>query len=364
MRLLVDCHVFDGKYQGTRTYIQGIYSELIKQSEIDFYFAAQNVKTLKEAFGTSKNVHFVQLCSKGKINRLLFEYPRIIKKYKIDYAHFQYITPFRKCCKEIVTIHDLLFLDYPHFFPILYRIKNHLLFYRSARRADLLLTVSEYSKKSIARHFSIDSQKIVVTPNAVLSSVGLEKTTGICQKYELNRFLLSVGRIEPRKNFLSLLQAFVELKLNQQGYKLVFVGIPDLAYKEFYKYYDLLEDPVKQAIVFLNATFCELVELYRKTNLFVFPSYAEGFGIPPLEAIEYGSPTLCSKETAMAEFGLPEEMLFDPYDKEELKRKILRSLKSRNDLCCRKIINERFNWCKSSRVLYDALSEYKNVAGS
>lgn len=160
IKLLIDAHVFDGKYQGTRTYIQGIYSAMITHKDIEFYFAAQNVSRLKSIFGIAENIHYIRLDATNSIWRLAWEYPRIIKKYKIDYAHFQYICPFIKCCKEIVTIHDLLFLDFPKYFPLSYRIKNRPLFMYSAKRADLLLTVSEYSRKEIKRHFKITEDRI------------------------------------------------------------------------------------------------------------------------------------------------------------------------------------------------------------
>ena len=102
MKLFVDCHVFDGKFQGTRTYIQGIYTNLLHHKEIDYYFAARDIKNLKRIFGESENVHYITLKSKGSLSRLIFEIPSIIKKYNIDYAHFQYISPLIKNCKEII----------------------------------------------------------------------------------------------------------------------------------------------------------------------------------------------------------------------------------------------------------------------
>ena len=356
MKLLVDCHVFDGKFQGTRTYIQGLYSSLVKFANIDFYFAAQDVENLKACFGEENaNVHYIKLKCGGSIKRLAFEYPRLIKKYAIDYAHFQYIGPFRKCCKEIITVHDVLFLDFPRYFPLFYRIKNFLLFRRSAKRADLLLTVSRYSKAAISKHFSIDEKLIHVTPNAVLCDDFVCEKTDVCEKNGLDKFILTVGRVEPRKNFLSLLRAYVELSLHKEGYKLVFVGVPDLQDKPFDLYYVSLPQVVKENVLFLKVPFAELVELYKKTSLFVFPSYAEGFGIPPLEAIEYGAPMLCSKETAMAEFGFPPEMLFSPYDMDELKHKMLSMLKNKLNMDVRDKIRERFNWNKTARQLYSVL---------
>lgn len=61
IKLLIDAHVFDGKYQGTRTYIQGIYSAMITHKDIEFYFAAQNVSRLKSIFGIAENIHYIRL---------------------------------------------------------------------------------------------------------------------------------------------------------------------------------------------------------------------------------------------------------------------------------------------------------------
>ena len=85
--------------------------------------------------------------------------------HNIDYAHFQYVIPPIKKCKYIVTIHDVLFLDFPQYFPFLYRLKNNLLFKYSAKKSDIVLTVSQYSKERIEMHFNINDVKII--PNAV-----------------------------------------------------------------------------------------------------------------------------------------------------------------------------------------------------
>lgn len=361
MRILVDAHVFDGKYQGTRTYLQGIYSELIKYKDIQYYFAAKNYRYLQTIFGTAPNVHYIQLKSTNSVVRLSLEYPKIIERFKINYAHFQYISPLIKTCKEIITIHDLLFLDYPQYFPLSYRIKNHILFRKSANRADILLTVSDYSKNEIAHYFKIPKDKIYITPNGVLKQDKTLVLPDIRKKWNLEKYILSVGRIEPRKNFHSLLKAFIELELYKDGYKLVLIGSPDLKYDEFYNYYNLLSPSIKESIIMDTATFEELISLYKNATLFVFPSLAEGFGIPPIEAIEYGCPLLCSNATAMAEFNLPDECQFDPLNINELKKKIKLGLNQKELLDSAKI-QELFNWEKSAKIIYTILKKDFNLS--
>lgn len=90
--LLFDCHVFDGKFQGTRTYIQGLYSEMIKHQDINFFFAANDIENLEKMFGNAVNIKYIKLNYTGSIKRLAIEFPIIISDYGIDYAHFQYFS--------------------------------------------------------------------------------------------------------------------------------------------------------------------------------------------------------------------------------------------------------------------------------
>lgn len=355
MRLLVDAHVFDGKFQGTRTYIEGMYRKLIEHDDIDFYFAAQDIVGLMNVFGERENVHYVQLESGGSINRLVLQWPKIVKMYDIDWAHYQYISPLCKCCKEIVTVHDLLFLDMPAFFPWSYRLKNELLFYRSAKRADLLLTVSEFSKEEIVRHFKILPENIYITPNSVLYIKEPVVLPDVKSKWGLCQFILTVGRYEPRKNLVMLMRAFAELELHKRGYKLVIIGSPDINYNEFYNFLDNATASLKSSIIIDKASFLELIALYKQASLFVFPSLGEGFGIPPLEAVVYKCPLLCSKVTAMAEFGLPDELLFSPTDIDELKAKMNNILSGQYVNIDREALLEKFSWQRSADVLYSRL---------
>lgn len=354
MRLLVDCHVFDGKFQGTRTYLEGLYRYMAMHKDIDFFFVAHYIDNLKRVFGEGENVHYIKLKHTGSIGRLLFDFPKIIKEYDIDYAHFQYITPFRKTCKEIDTVHDLLFMDFPQYFSKNYRMKNEFFFRRSAKRADVVLTVSKYSRERISHWFKIPIEDIRITENAVLPISEDMSIPDVKTKYGLDKYILTVSRIEPRKNHLMLLQAFVEMKLYDNGYKIVMVGTPDLEYKSFQAYYNELAESIKSCVKIMSVPFPDLVGLYQNASLFVFPSFAEGFGIPPLEAITYGCPVLCSSATAMKEFDLPEEMTFYPNDKEEMKTK-MRQLLVHPIKMDRNAMEKRFNWKHCADVLYKAL---------
>lgn len=309
MRLLVDCHCFDeGENQGLNTYIREMYKSLIPIAEgIKFIFAAQNISHLKTIFGMQKNVDYVRLKSRGKYYRLGVEFPEIVKKHNIDVIHSQYITPLIKNCKTVVTIHDILFEDYPQFFPYRYRLPRHILFKASARRADLLLTVSDYSRRRISKVYRIPEEEIVVTHNGVSADFRnldhAECVSFIKSKYGIDDYILYVSRFEPRKRQVSLLNAYKNLRLDKKGIDLVFIGIETIADPQFNLSYESCDEEMKQHIhIYDNIPYNILLKWYGGARLFVYPSEAEGFGIPPLEAAASGVPVICNDKTAMADF--------------------------------------------------------------
>lgn len=353
MKLLVDAHCFDyPTSEGINTYLQGIYSELIKiESDVEFYFIARNIPKIKEIFGEGKRVKFIPLTSNNKIYRLLFEIPLIIKKHKIDLAHFQYTSPLIKNCKTIITLHDILFKDYPQFFPSSYKLSKDLLFRFSAQRADLLLTVSEYSKSRIEKHYKVPSNKIVVTPNAVSQdfySIDYNESQRYTSGLGISKYILCLSRIEPRKNHLALLKAFVELRLWEKGYHLVFIGRKTIPVPDFDAFMNSLEHSVSEYIHIINqVSFSDLLLWYKSASLFVYPSFAEGFGIPPIEAGAAGIPCICSNQTAMADFSFFGLNLFDPRNIDQLKACIMKTLNSYSQESIDHIkneIRETYNW--------------------
>lgn len=362
LRLLIDTHVFDGNFQGTRTYLEGLYTHMTQHHDIDFFFVAQNIEGLKKVFGEANNIHYIRMKSSGRLKRLSIEFPTIIDENKIDYAHFQYISPLYKKCKEIVTIHDLLFLDFPHYFPLVYKLKNEFFFRRSAKRADVLLSVSEFSRDEIARHFNIEKEKIHLTYNSILPTTEEVDVVDLKSLYGLDKYILTVSRLEPRKNHLSLLKAYKELRLSERGYKLVLVGSKDLQNKDLFNYYDSLSRDLKDKISFLQVPFNHLVALYKNASLFVFPSFGEGFGIPPIEALAYGCPLLCSNVTAMAEFGLPDDITFSPGNLNELKEKMMNQLEHPLDVTTyRQRVLSKYNWQKIADSFYEVIvRDWKN----
>ncbi|WP_435354445.1 glycosyltransferase family 4 protein [Emticicia sp. SJ17W-69] len=358
MKIFVDAHKFDHSFQGTSTYIKGLYNALVKYDDVEITLCANDIDNLKENF-KDKRFKFIKSEAKSKIKRLGIEYPLILKRGKYDFAHFQYIVPPIKFCKYINTIHDLLFLEFKDYFPWQYRLINGTLFRISAFMSEIVLTVSAYSKKSVNQIYKIPLEKIFITNNAV-QSIPSEKVD-IQKKYGLTNYILYVSRFEPRKNHLLLLKAYLESNLFSKGYELVFIGtkkepIEIDAYNNLIKNIPL---NIKEKVKFyesLNVN--ELNNFYNQASCFVFPSVAEGFGIPPLEAAINNCKVLCSNATAMADFDFF-KYRFNPDDFEDFKNQLNRILEDKDYPYdnIRNKIQLKYNWDRIAFEFYQVLKE-------
>lgn len=366
MNLLVDMHCFDkNNVEGVNTYLFGLYSELlICKTNIKFYFISHDIENLKTKFGTHDNLVYVKLNSTNKLIRLFIEIPFIIYKYNIDASHYQYISPIIKNSFQIVTLHDILFVDYPEYFPFMYRVKNYFLFRLSAKRADLLLTVSDYSKNAIAKHFSINEGEIFVTKNGVKSvRCSVSNLNYIANCYSKKQYILNVSRFEPRKNHKLLLKAFVELNLYDR-FNLVFVGKKSIEVSDFDQYYVSLSENIKKSVIFLsNLSNEELRDVYRNSYLVVYPSIAEGFGIPPLEAALNKRVCLCSNSTAMSDFKFFKKSSFDPLSIEELKCLLQSMINNRSSINVEEIYVNVINDYDLKKIANDYLLILNKVYG-
>ena len=368
-KIFVDAHVFDGEYQGTLTYIKEMYLEFLKMnSSATICFGANKVENVKKHFSKFKNVEFITYKSKTSLKRIFFEIPKIIDDLECTHAHFQYTIPFRtnKKCKYLVTIHDILFNDFPKEFSFLYRLKRNFLFNLSAKRCDYLLTVSNYSKQKISEEYRIQKNKIIITPNAVSnhyfqhSSSKEESRKEIAQNYNVKKYVLYVSRIEPRKNQTLLLKAFVDKKLWEQGFTLVFIGSNTLnvGLQEIIGNLDAEQKKAIHWVEQVNTK--DLHHFINGAEFFVYPSKAEGFGIPPLEAGALLTPVLCSKATAMSDFYFFKPYFFDPDNYEEFVEmfmKLVENYKSINLESIQSKIRSKYSWTETAKILREKVIE-------
>jgi glycosyltransferase involved in cell wall biosynthesis len=308
-KLFVDGRVFDSQYQGSRTYVQNIYQAIDKIGDFEIFLGSENPENTQTFYPEAININFIPYkTGNSKFNRGFVEIPSIVSKYKLKAAHFQYVISPLKNCLKIDTIHDILFKDFPEDFSFKYKFVKGITFYVSAKFCDLLITDSNNSKRAIAKHFNISENKIQVVPLGVPLINYLPYNKKIAQnyvyeKYKVTNYMLYVSRIEPRKNQLELIKAYLELKLYEQNKQLIFIGNNDIPVIQITKLMDTLPEEVRNKIRFFqNISDEDLLLFYQASELFIYPSKSEGFGLPPLEASSMRIPTICSNTTSMEDY--------------------------------------------------------------
>jgi glycosyltransferase involved in cell wall biosynthesis len=371
IKILVDAHALTAGYQGTQTFIIGLYSALRRMDiGVSIFFATTDRDKVHAAFPFTDNKNIIVFKKrKPAILRYWFDFPALLKREHFDFVHFQYISPLAKHgSRFIITTHDVLFNDYPKQFSWWYRISRNLLFKRSIKQADVKTTVSEFSHKSICRHYGISEKEIAILPNAIGDSLGKPYGSDLCEikrQFTLKNFILYVSRIEPRKNQLLLLKIYLRLQLWQQQIALVFVGKESIAVPGLKKLLKSLTAEQQQYIHFLsNINNSALEELYKHCRVFVYPSAAEGFGIPPLEAAVFKVPVLCSNTTAMADFTFFQPYTFNPADEADFAaqlKAILASPPTTEFIAATEAaVREKYSWTVTAKIFYQLLKEKRS----
>lgn len=299
--------------------------------------------------------------------------PLKIRESKLDLMHFPHFNvPVFYFGKFVVTIHDLILTQYPTvrastLGPILYKFKHwayHLVIASAVQRAKLIITVSNYTQSQIIKHFKIDQNKIKVIYEGLDPIVKQESLLqkSILEKYQVKKpYLLYVGNAYPHKNLETLLKAFKKFMQKNPNYFLVLVG------KEDY-FFALLKKQTKNLGIEKNVIFSGFVTdldlpcLYQNASLYIFPSFCEGFGLPPLEAMSYGVPVISSNASSLPEILGEAAHYFDPHNEDELVKAIEKLISDdhlKNSLIAKGFERvKNFNWQKLAKA---TLSLYKIV---
>lgn len=356
--ILVDGHVLDGKPQGSSAYIAGLYRAVAESGAVNVKMAAQDEDSLRRWGLEVPGIDWVALTTTNRYRRLAVEMTGLQTRTGADFSHFQYIAPLVKRSKWILSLHDLLFLDLPQYFPLGYRLKNHALFRVSALRSDLVLTISEYSRGAIRRHFHVPDARIHLTVCAPDGFVDAEDEA--VPGLEKGRFVVYISRFEPRKNQHAVVQAFLSLQDQiDEDVRLVLVGYPALPYPDLDSALAQAQVDVKDRVrVLTNLSHAQLTWLYRYAAGSIYPSYAEGFGMPVLEAVAAGGLSYCSNNTAMTELVPYVHGSFDAADDVSIRATLLRAINGR-DIPHRDLIRanalKHFNWAASARSFLEAI---------
>ncbi|MDB5261174.1 MAG: hypothetical protein JWQ14_455 [Adhaeribacter sp.] len=223
--------------------------------------------------------------------------------------------------KKVVTIHDLIFIRYPELYQPIDRLLYHYKFGYACRQADKVIAISEQTKQDIIHYYKIPPANVEVIYqdcNAIFHQLlPTEIRQQVKQKYSLpDTYILCVGTLEPRKNQLHLLRAWVQAGLAPE-LPVVFIGRATAYKQELEAFID--QHQVKDKVIFMPYIPTEdLPAIYQLAYLFVYPSIFEGFGIPILEALNSGVPVITSTGSCFAEAGSEAALYAAPDNPEEL----------------------------------------------
>jgi glycosyltransferase involved in cell wall biosynthesis len=309
------------------------------------------------------------------ISSYFFGYPKMDKLLggvDVFFSPHIFLSSVSKKCKSIMTFHDLSFEKYPEFYSA---GKNYWHFSmnpkKQARKADKIIAVSESTKDDLVGLYNINPKKIKVIYSGVnlvsSSEYQVLRDLEIKKKYNLpNRYILYLGTLEPRKNIIGLIKAFEKMKtfpspsLSGGEFKLVIAGSKGWLYKDIFKTVE--NSPSKKDIIFTG--FIDDKDksiLYSQAELFVYPSFYEGFGFPPLEAMACGTPVITSNFSSLPEAVGDAAIMINPYNSDELSsamQMVLNDDKLKNILIKKGFEQaKKFSWQKCARETLDFILE-------
>lgn len=374
LRIGVDFHEWDGIFQGSRSHVLGLYREAIRLApDIDFIFFLQGTASLAAAWPEFRaaNVRLVRMAGLPGPVRLGWVLPWLRWRHGIDVLHTQYRLPLWRTGPCVCTIHDVLVETHPQFFAPGFVREASFSGQLAARGSRVLFTVSEYSRREICGHYGVDPAKVKVTFNGVdrqrfhpgAQGAELVRALGLTPGH----YVLSVGRLEPRKNQQALIEAWLRLAEEAQGDTdravpdLVLVGQID---RNFPEVGQALKRASKQARVFQLSGLddAQLPAVMRHARLFAYPAFAEGFGMPVLEAMASGVPVITSNTTSLPEVAGEAAWQISPQNTDELAAALRQALaqtaaERQATVEAGLARADRFSWEASARVLLQGLKE-------
>ena len=369
---------------GIGYYTEGLIQSIMKRHREDNYCI--NVFSYRKPQGeVNKSLEVysaygakVQICKKFplKIYKLIWKFIPIPYKWifrnETDVTHFfnYHIPPFVKG-KTVCTVHDMTIKAYPETVRLSSRFMMHLNLKSTCKRADKIITSSEFSKKEIMKYMNVSADKICVLYSGVDLNVyqpctDVERISFIKKKYGVvGEYFLYLGTLEPRKNIERLIKAYAlaTKKINNVP-KLVIAGRKGWMYKEIFQTVE--QEKLTESVIFTG--YIEKEEapiLLSGAMAFLFPSLYEGFGMPPLEAMACGTPVITSNCASLPEVVGDAALLVNPYSVEEIShamKTICEEQNLRNNLAVagrkRALL---FTWDKLGEQLYQI---YKEVVES
>lgn len=327
MKILVNSRLYEeGPGTGIKNYIKNLFDEIQKVQNKDVILFAQIDD--KQCIGTTLTSRIISFIPLALFRGVLFDqvyvlFLILINKPNVFFSP-AHILPFFKVknTKYVVTIHDLAFLVYPKHYSRLFRGYYTLAVRRSLKNADRIISVSQNTKNDIIKYYNIPESKIEVVHSGVDEFYfSREKQPALLSA----KYFLSVVTHPKRKNIFSVLAAISSSEL-LKNYKYVISGlIRDENLSEFKK--KIVELNLQENVILYGyAKKHELLNLYRNSVFFIYPSFYEGFGFPVVEAMAAKCPVITSNNSSLIEISPNKNWLVNPYSIDDIRSKMEKML--------------------------------------
>lgn len=360
MRIAIDAHSVGTQLAGNESYATNLIEALAQIDKTNEYTLYVTKTEAVERFHRRwPNFDVRQTVPHTPLIRIPLILSAELRKRPVDVLHVQFTAPPASPCPVVVSIHDLSFEHLPQTFTRRSRTQLRLTVRYSARVAARVIVPTDYGKNDLATTYKIPPEKIDVIPLAAgrtFSPASEKDVQRVRQTYVIqDEYILSVGSIQPRKNLPRLIAAFARLRStwsNGKLPKLVLVGKQAWLYDETIRAIEGagIEDSV---ILTGYVPAADLPALYTGATCFVYPSYFEGFGLPPLEAMRCGTPVITGNTTSLPEVVGDAALTVDPFSVEALEsgiKKLLINPDLRATLRVKGLAQaEGFNWQDTAR---------------
>ncbi len=373
MHIAIDAHSVGAQLAGNETYATNLIESLAQIDSTNRYTIYVSKREGVERFKDRwPNVSVRLTLPHSPIVRIPITLSTELRRNPVDLLHVQFTSPPLAPCPVVVSIHDLSFEHLPLTFKRRSRMQLRLTVRRSARQAAHVLALSESARNDIIATYGIPGERVTAIPLAAppgFSPVVDEKELQrVRQTYGIEGdYILSVGSIQPRKNLPRLIAAYGILLRERPAAKLprlVLVG------KHAWLYGETLRAISKNRIETLTVLTgyvpdSDLPALYSGATCFIYPSYFEGFGLPPLEAMTCGTPVIAGNRTSLPEVIGDAGILVDPFNEAEIARAIKEVVDNpqlRSELRAKGIKRAaQFTWPETARKTLEVYGQVANT---
>jgi glycosyltransferase involved in cell wall biosynthesis len=371
MHIAIDAHSVGTGLAGNETYAANLVEALAEVDRENLYTVYVTRPEGVERFaGRWPNVRARKTLPHTPLLRVPFTLSAELRRRPVDLLHVQYTAPPLAPCPVVATIHDLSFEHLPETFKRRSWMQLRLTVRRTARRAAQVVAPSEFTRRDLLETYGLDPARVTAIPLAAsprFRPADEEEIGRVRRLYRLGgEYVLAVGSIQPRKNLARLVRAYSLLR-RERGRsnlpQLVLVGKRAWLYGETLR---AIEEEAAGGSVILTGYVSEgdLPALYSGALCFAYPSYFEGFGLPPLEAMSCGAPVLTGNVTSLPEVVGDAGLTADPFDEGALARALARLI---DDDALRAELRARglqralaFDWRDTARM---TLQVYRRVEG-